>query len=47
MAAILDFAKNVLSLLELKLLAMWERTGEALKMVYRAYQFGKTWCGAR
>jgi hypothetical protein len=39
----LDLAKNVLPLLELKLLAMWERISEALKMVYSAYQFGKTW----
>jgi hypothetical protein len=23
---------------------MWERIGEALKMVYSAYQFGETWC---
>jgi hypothetical protein len=43
MAAILDLAKNVLPLLELKLWVMWERIGEALEMVYSAYQFGKTW----
>jgi hypothetical protein len=38
----LEFAKNVLPLLESKLLAMWERISEALKMVYSAYQFAKT-----
>ncbi len=31
---ILDFAKNVLPLLEPKLLTMCERIGEALKIVY-------------
>jgi hypothetical protein len=37
----LDFAKNVLPPLEPKLLVMWERIGEALKIVYSAYQFEK------
>jgi hypothetical protein len=41
--AILDLAKNVFPPLEPKLLLMWERIGEALKMVYSVYQFGKTW----
>jgi hypothetical protein len=39
----LDLAKNVVPLLELKLLVMRERIGEVLKMVYSADQFGKTW----
>jgi hypothetical protein len=26
-----------------ELLVMWERIGEALKMVYSAYQFAETW----
>jgi hypothetical protein len=39
----LGFGKKHLSLLEPKLLVMWERNGKALKMVYSAYQFfGKT-----
>jgi hypothetical protein len=42
----LDFAKNVLPLLEPKLLVMWEKIGEALQMVYRANQFAKTWYNA-
>jgi hypothetical protein len=29
--------------LEHKLLEMWERIGEALMMVYSAYQFAETW----
>jgi hypothetical protein len=40
-ASFLDFAKNDLPPLEPKLLVMWERIGEALKMVYSAYQFEK------
>ncbi len=39
----LNFAKNVLPPLEPKLLVMWERIGEALKVVYGAYQFAETW----
>jgi hypothetical protein len=38
----LNFAKSVLSPLEPKLLVMWERIGEALKVVYGAYQFAET-----
>jgi hypothetical protein len=34
----LNFAKNVLPPLEPKLLVMWERIGEALKMVCGAKQ---------
>jgi hypothetical protein len=37
------FTSNVLPPLEPKLLVIWERIGEALKMVYRAYQFADTW----
>ncbi len=40
-SAILDLAKNVLLLIELTLMAMWERIGEVLKKMYSAYQFGK------
>jgi hypothetical protein len=39
----LNFAKNVLPPLEPKLLVMWEKIGEALKMVCGANQFAKTW----
>jgi hypothetical protein len=39
----LDFAKNILPPLEPKLLVMWERIGEVLKVVYGAYQFAETW----
>jgi hypothetical protein len=42
-ATILNFAKNVLPPLDPKLLVMWERIGEALKMVCSAYQFAETW----
>jgi hypothetical protein len=42
MATILNFAKNVLPPLEPKLLVLWERIGEALKMVCSAYQFAET-----
>jgi hypothetical protein len=35
----LGFYKNVLPPLEV----MWERIGEALRMVFSADQFGKTW----
>jgi hypothetical protein len=35
--------KRFAPLLEHKLLVMWERIGEVLKMVYSAYQFGETW----
>jgi hypothetical protein len=38
-----DFAKNTLPPLEHKYLVKWESMGEAQKMVYSAYQFGKTW----
>ncbi len=37
----MDFAKTLLLLLELKLLAMWERIGEALKLVYRSLPIWK------
>jgi hypothetical protein len=40
---ILEFAKHVLLPLERKLLAMWERIGEALIMVCIAYPFAVTW----
>jgi hypothetical protein len=39
----LNFAKNILPPLEHKLLVMRERIGEALKVVYGAYQFSETW----
>jgi hypothetical protein len=42
-ATILNLAKNVLPPLEPKLLVMWERIGEALKMMLGAYQFAETW----
>jgi hypothetical protein len=42
MASFLDFAKDVFPSLEPKLLVMWERIGEKLKMVYGTYQFAKT-----
>jgi hypothetical protein len=42
-ASILDFAKNILSPPEPKLLVMWEKIGEVLKMVYSTCKFGKTW----
>jgi hypothetical protein len=29
--------------LEPKLFVMWEKIGEALKVVYGAYQFAETW----
>jgi hypothetical protein len=37
------FEKNVLPRIEPKLLVMWERIGEALKVVCGAYQFAETW----
>jgi hypothetical protein len=37
----LEFAKNVLLPLEPKLLLMWKKIGEALKMVDSANQFVK------
>jgi hypothetical protein len=40
---ILYFPLNILPTLEHKLLVMWERIGEELKMVYSAYQFAETW----
>jgi hypothetical protein len=40
--AFLVFAKN-LPPLEPKLLKIWEIIDEALKRVYSAYQFAKTW----
>jgi hypothetical protein len=43
MVAILDFAKNVLPPLEPKLLVMWEKICEVLKMLFSAYQLAKTW----
>jgi hypothetical protein len=42
-ATISYFEKNILPPLEPKLLVMWERIGEALKVVYGAYQFAETW----
>jgi hypothetical protein len=38
-----NFVKNGLPPLEPKLLVMWERIGEALKMVFGTYQFAETW----
>ncbi len=38
----MNFAKNVSPQIEPKLLVMWERIGEALKMEYSTYQFAKT-----
>jgi hypothetical protein len=39
----LNFTKTVLPQLEPKLLVMWEKLGEALKVVFSAYQVGKSW----
>jgi hypothetical protein len=39
----MSFAQNVLPPFDHKLFVMWERIGEALKMVYSAYQFAETW----
>jgi hypothetical protein len=43
MATILNFSKTFFPPLEPKLLVMWERIGEALKMLCGAYQFAETW----
>jgi hypothetical protein len=37
------FQKKVLPPIEPKLLVLWEKIGEAMKMVYSAYQFTITW----
>ncbi len=38
----MDLYKNVLTPLELKLLVLWEKIDEALKM-YPEYKFAETW----